>query len=276
VLAQGLEGLGYYLISAIVGLVMLGMAANEWLRLGGQKFRRITLAALVIFGGRLVGLVVLLLVPQRALAYQEWVLETLVLAAVLWAFQLRDLVGRRWSSRFLIATSAAVGSMLLLGLLIGSDTYSSVPFGPWLVTLLLSLFAVGQWFRHRQRFSLWLGSAFVVSTLSAIGGLVGVEPVAMLGHLAMLVLVALETYVAVLSGAKGLRGQFQASSRQAWQHTQEIAFLLAVSRTLSDSLELQVVLERISEAVARAINRWCSNGSPKPSRAPSTPIGPMC
>jgi two-component system phosphate regulon sensor histidine kinase PhoR len=254
VLAQGLEGLGYYLISAIVGLVMLGMAANEWLRLGGEKFRRITLAAFVIFGGRLVGLVVLLLGLRRALAYQEWVLETLVLAAVLWAFQLRDLVGRRWSSRFLIATSAAVGSMLLLGLLLGSDTYSSVPFGPWLVTLLLSLFAVGQWFRHRQRFSLWLGSAFMMSTVSAIGGLVGVEPVAMLGHLAMLVLVALETYVAVLAGAKGLRGQFQASSRQAWQHTQEIAFLLAVSRTLSDSLELQVVLERISEAVARAIN----------------------
>jgi len=253
VLAQGSEGLGYYLICAIAGLVMLGMAANEWLRLSSEKLRRIALAGLTIFLGRLIGVAVLLAGSQRALAYQEWVLETLILAAVLWAFQLSDVVERRWVARFLIATSAAVGSMLLLGLLLGS-TNSSVPFGPWLVTLLLSLFALVQWFQHRQRLSLWLGSAFVVSSVSATSGLVGAVPVAMLGHLAMLVLVALETYGAVLAGVRGLRGKFQASSRQAWQQTQEIAFLLAVSRTLSDSLELRVVLERISEAIARAVN----------------------
>jgi two-component system phosphate regulon sensor histidine kinase PhoR len=123
-----------------------------------------------------------------------------------------------------------------------------------LATLLLSLFALVQWVRHRQRFSPWLGSAFLVSSLSAIGGLLGAAQVAMLGHLAMLLLVAFESYRAILSDVGGLGEQFQAIDRQAWQHTQEMAFLLAVSRTLSDSLDLRVVLERISEAVARAVN----------------------
>ena len=71
---------------------------------------------------------------------------------------------------------------------------------------------------------------------------------------AMLLLLAFESYRAVLSDVGGLGGQFQASNRQAWQHTQEMAFLLAVSRSLSDSLDLRAVLERISEAVARAVN----------------------
>ena len=254
-LAQGLEGMGYYLLCAIVGLVIFGMAANEWLRLGSDRFRRIALGGLVVFSGRLIGAVVLVSTgSERAVAYQEWVLESLILVAVLWALLLGDLVERRWASRFLIVSVAAVVGALLLGIFLGDRTSPAVPRAVWSLPLLLSLLGLVQWFRQRQRFSLWLGSAFLVSSLSAIAGLAGAVQAAMLGHLATLVLVALETYGAVLAGIRGLDGQVRASRTQAWQRTQEIAFLLAVSRTLSDSLELRVVLERISEAVARAVN----------------------
>lgn len=255
-LAQGLGGMGYYLICAIAGLIVLGMAANEWLRLGSGKYRRIAIAGGVTFLGRLIGVAVLLLTgSQRVIAFQEWVLESLILAVVVWAYLVSDLAAPRWTYRFLGAAGLVIGSILLLCLLLGGRAPSvSVPPGPWLATLLLSLFALVLWFRHRQRFSIWLGSAFLVSSLSAMGGLLGAAQVAMLGHLAMLLLVAFESYRAVLSDVGGLGGQFRASNRQAWQHTQEMAFLLAVSRTLSDSLDLRAVLERISEAVARAVN----------------------
>jgi len=256
VLAQGLGGMGYYLICAIAGLIVLGMAANEWLRLGSDKYRCIAIAGGVTFLGRLVGVAVLLLTDsQRVIAFQEWVLESLILAVVVWAFLVSDLATPRWAYRFLGAAAVAVGGILLLCVLLGERASSaSVPPGPWLATLLLSLFALVQWIRHRQRFSRWLGSAFLVSSLSAVGGLLGAAQVAMLGHLAMLLLVAFESYRAVLSDVGGLGGQFRASNSQAWQHTQEMAFLLAVSRTLSDSLDLRAVLERISEAVARAVD----------------------
>jgi signal transduction histidine kinase len=255
VLALGLGGVGYYLICAIAGLIVLGMAANEWLRFGSNKLGRIAMAGGVTLLGRLVGVTVLLITgPGRAVGHQEWFLESLTLAVVVWAFLVSALSSSRWASRFLGAAVVAFGGILILSLLLGDRSSSSVPPGPWLATLLLSLLALVQWFRHRQRFSGWLGSAFLVSFLSATGGLLGAAQLGMLGHLAMLVLVALECYRAVLSDIGGLGGKYRASNRQAWQHTQEIAFLMAVGRTLSDSLELRVVLERISEAVARSVD----------------------
>ena len=255
-LAQGLGGMSYYLICAIAGLIVLGMAANEWLRLGSGNYQRIAIAGGVTFLGRLVGVAVLLLTDsQRVIASQEWVLEILTLTMFVWAFLVSDLAAPRWAYRFLGAAVVTVGGILLLSILLeGRASSASAPPGPWLATLLLSLFALVLWLRHRQRFSIWLGSAFLVSSLSATGGMLGAVQVAMLGHLAMLLLLAFESYRAVLSDVGGLGGQFQASNRQAWQHTQEMAFLLAVSRSLSDSLDLRAVLERISEAVARAVN----------------------
>ena len=261
-MAQGQGGIGYYLICAIVGLIMLGMAANEWLRLGSAKHRRVAMAGGLIFLSRLVGAVVLLLTgSQRVIAFQEWVLESLALVAVVWAFLVGALANRRWASRFLIIAVVSVGCILLAGMLLGGHSApASVPLGPWLATLLLSLFALVLWFRDsrsrslRGQFSIWLAGVFLVSSLSATGGLLGSVQVAMLGHLAMLLLVAFECYRAVLVDVGGLGGQFEASSRQAWQHTHEMAFVLAVGSSLSDSLDLRAVLERISEAVARAVN----------------------
>ena len=254
-LAQGLGAMGYYLICAIVGLIVLGMAANEWLRSGSAKHRRYAIAGGVTFLGRLAVVPVLLLVDsQLALAFQEWVLESLTLAFVIWAFLVGGLLTRRWSSRFLLAAVVAVGGILLLSVLLGGPPDASVPVGPWLVTLLLTLFALVLWLRHRHRFSVWLGAAFLVSSLSATGGLLGAVQVAKLGHLAMLLLVAIESYRAVLFDIGGLGGQAEANTKQAWQQTQEMAFLLAVGRSLSDSLDLRAVLERISEAVARIVD----------------------
>ena len=255
-LAQGLVGMGYYLICAIVGLIVLGMAANEWLRLGSDEYRHIAIAGGVAFLGRLAGVAVLLLADsQRVIVIQEWVLESLTIAVVVWAFLVSALASPRWAYRFLAAAAATVGGILFLFVLLGGRSASiSVPPAPWLATLLLGLSALVLWFRYRQRFSIWLGSALLVSSLSAIGGLLGATLVATLGHLAMLVLVAFETYRAVLSGVGGLGGQFRASSRQVRQHTEEMAFLMAVGSALSDSLDLREVLERISEAVARAVD----------------------
>jgi GAF domain-containing protein len=254
--AQSLGGTGFYLVCAIVGLIVLGMAANEWLRLGSAKHRRAAIAGGVIFLSRLAGVVVLLLAgSQRVIAFQEWVLESLALAFIVWAFLVGALATRRWSSRFLIATTVSIGVILVVSVSVGwRSANASVPPVPWLATLLLGLSALVLWLVHRQQFSLWLGSVFLVSSVSAMGGLLGAAQVAMLGHLAMLLLVAFEGYRAVLSDVGGLGGLFKASSRRAWQHNEEMAFLLAVGSSLSDSLDLRAVLERISEAVARAVN----------------------
>ena len=259
-LAQGMGAISYYLICAIVGLIVLGMAANEWLRLRSAKHRRVAIAGGLIFLGRMVGLVVLLLIDsRRIIAFQEWVLESLTLAAVVWAFLIGAMASRRWAARFLIVAFVVVGSILFASILLGGHS-ASVPLGPWFATLLLSLSALVIWFRHRpwrshsRQFSIWLGSAFLVSSFSAMGGLLGAVQVAMLGHLAALLLVAFESYRAVLADVGLLGGQFEASNRQAWQHTEEMAFILAVGSSLSDLLDLRAVLERISEAVARAVN----------------------
>ncbi|NIV33445.1 MAG: GAF domain-containing protein [Anaerolineae bacterium] len=261
-LAQSLGGTGFYLVCAIVGLIVLGMAANEWLRLGSAKHWRIAIAGGAIFLGRLAGVAVVLLADSpRIIAFQEWVLESLALAFVVWAFLVADLATRRWSSRFLLAAAVSVGGILLASVLLGGRSVStSVPPGPWLATLLLSLFALVLWLRdrlqqsHSRQFSVWMGGVFLVSSFSAVGGLLGTQQVAMLGHLAMLLLVAFEGYRAVLYDLGGLGGRFKASTKQAWQHTQEMAFLMAVGSSLSDSLDLRAVLERVSEAVARAVN----------------------
>ena len=205
-LAQSLGGTAYYLICAIVGLVVLGMAANEWLRLGSARHRRTAIAGGVIFLGRLAGVAVLLLVDSRqVIAFQEWILESLTLVFVVWAFLVGAVATQRWSTRFLVAAVASVGVILLaFELLAGRSVYASMPPGPWLATVLLSLFALALWLRYRlspshsRQFSIWLGGVFLVALVSAIGGRLGAMQVATLGHLAMLLLVAFESYRAVL------------------------------------------------------------------------------
>jgi PAS domain S-box-containing protein len=76
----------------------------------------------------------------------------------------------------------------------------------------------------------------------------------MAGHLAMLFLFVIVTYHTIQAdwGEKGTR--LQAASMQTLQQTQEVAFLLEVSRAITASLDLAVVLERVAESVARAVD----------------------
>jgi PAS domain S-box-containing protein len=128
---------------------------------------------------------------------------------------------------------------------------------PWLwsaALLLLSGFALIQWVWHRRRFSLWLGGAFMFSLLGAVGGVLGFRQIAMLGHLASLPLFAVETYRAILVdlGAYGL--ELQGMCEQALRQTQDMALMLEVSQATAASLDPAVVLARVSESVARAVN----------------------
>jgi PAS domain S-box-containing protein len=256
VLAQGLGGVAYYLLCIIWGLVMLGMAVNEWRHLGADDYRRIMIAAMVLITGRLAGLLSLLLGWQQASGCLEWAIEALTLAAFTWAFLFRTFASPRQVSLYVIAAVVGVACFLAACLLFGTGTASALPtWNPWSVLLLvLGGFAFLQWLRHRQQLSSWLGSAFLVSLLSAGGALVGFESVALPGHLAVLPLFAMETYRTILVERTAYEQELQDVSERTLHQTQNLALLLEVSQAIASSRDLSVVLDRASEAVARAID----------------------
>ncbi len=255
-LAQGTGGTAFYLICATIGLVMLGMAANEWRRLGTADYRRLMMAAAVLVVGRMAGLLTIANDWQSGIACQEWALEGLTLAGFTWAYLFGTFSTQRRALLFLAIALAIVGGSLVpcLSLRWGWLSFS-LPLTPWPVALLLlSGFGFIQWVRHRQQLSLWLGCAFLVSSVGAGSGLLGLQQGALLAHLAILPLFAIETYRSILAdlGAYGL--ELQTLSKRALQQTQDLAFLLEVSQAIAASLDLTVVLKWISEAVARAVN----------------------
>ena len=254
-LAQVTGGTAFYLICATFGLVILGMAANESRRQRTADYRRIAVAGGVLLLGRMAGL--LLLDSQDwSHAGQEWTLEGLTLTGFIWAYLFETFSTRRRAFIFLIVVLAIVGGLLVLCPLHQSTGVPPpLPLTTWpTALLLLSGFGLLQWARRRRQFSLWLGIAFLVSSLSAGIGLLGLQEEAWLAHLAVLPLFAIETYCVILAnlGAYGL--ELQAVGEQALQQTQDWAFLLEVSQTIASSLELPVVLERVSAAVARTVN----------------------
>jgi two-component system phosphate regulon sensor histidine kinase PhoR len=246
----------FYLISAIVGLVILGMAANEWRRPGQAKYRRIAAAAAVLLLGRAAGLVVVLLDFQPLVACQEWALESLTLALFVWAFLFDSFSNARRVLAFLASAAGVTGSLVGVCLL----TWPQPSFAYWLavswfvILAAVSAFALVQWVRRRQHESLWLGIGFGLSGLGAISGLLGFPQGVMAGHLAMLFLLVIVTYQTIQAdwGEQGTR--LQAASMRTLQQTQEVAFLLEVSRAITASLDLAVVLERVAESVARAVD----------------------
>lgn len=255
-LAQGLGGTAYILICIIWGLVMLGMAGNEWRRLGADDYRRIIIASLVLITSRLAGLVPLLLGWQQASGCLEWAIEGLTLAVFIWAFLFDTFASQRQASLYVIVAVTGVACFLAACLLFGMGTPSDLPtWNLWPVPLLLLAgFASLQWFRHRQQLSPWLGSAFLVSLLSAGVALGRLEPVALLGHLAVLPLLAAETYRTILVDLTAYEKELQEAGERALHQTQNLAFLLEVSQAITSSLDPSVVLDRASEAVARAVD----------------------
>jgi PAS domain S-box-containing protein len=256
VLAQSVGGTALYLISAIFGLIILGMAVNEWRRLGKDEYKRIAIAAGILLLGRMVGLLVLLLDWQAIVAWQEWILESLTLAVFVWAFLFSSFVVPRRALLFLGVATISIGGLTALCLVLGTES----PAFPWAITswsvvlLLLSLFGLLQWGRHRRRFSPLLGSAFLISAVGAIAALLGFQLGVRLAHLAILPLFAIETYRRILADWGGYGRELQTVSEHTWRQTQRVAFLLEVSRAITASLDLPVVLERVVESIARAIN----------------------
>jgi signal transduction histidine kinase len=256
VLAQNLGGVTFYLICAIFGLVILGMAANEWRRLRQAKYKRMTIAAGALLLGRAVGLVTLLVDFQPLITYQEWAVEGMTLALLIWAFLFDSFSSTRQALAFLITAMMLISSLVVACLLPWTGSLLSYWLAvPWFA-LILALNAVGlvQWVRRRRYASLWLGIALVVSAVGALSGLLGFSQGALMAHLVTLSLFAIVTYDAIQADWGEYGTKLQAASLRTLQQTQEVAFLLEVSRAITASLDLAVVLERVAESVARAVD----------------------
>jgi signal transduction histidine kinase len=256
VLAQSLGGRTFYLICAILGLVILGMATSEWRRLGQAKYKRVTLAAGALLLGRVVGMVVLLVGFQPLIVYQEWALESLTLALFVWAFLFDSFSSTQRALTFLAGAAVVIGGFLGVCLLPWTQPSSSYWLAiSWFAILsVLNAVAWVQWVRLRQRYSLWLGIAFGLSALGAISGLLGFPQGALAGHLAALFLFVIVTYHIIQADWGEYRTRLQVASMHTLQQTQEMAFLLEVSRAITASLDLAVVLERVAESVARIVD----------------------
>jgi signal transduction histidine kinase len=233
---------------------MLGLAADRGRLSSGDRYRRIAMAAALVVMGRVAGLLCFALGAQSLFGFQEWVLETLSLAALFWAFLYVDLDTPRWASGFLFVTALLLASFFALYLLtmgrVQTRTWSVIL---WLTTLLLNSLVAMQLLRRRPRFSLWLRGAFLFSALAAAVGLLGFLWGALMAHSAGLVLFAIEIYTAdpVLRGRPG--SAVPDVRDQSLPLIERAAFLLEVSRAIGSSLSLPVVLERVSESTARAI-----------------------
>jgi PAS domain S-box-containing protein len=255
VLALSLGGIPYSLISAILCLAITAMAANEWRRLRLGDYLHVAAAAGVAFLGRLAG-ALLLAAGAGDPTCLEWALEGLTLTAFVAAYLYPVFRTRRSLALFLALSATALVALSLGCALAPAGLGAAGRLGrAWpALLLLLSGFALGQWARYRPRFSAWLGAAFALLLLAAAGGLLGWRPVALLGHLAALPLFAIETYRSILADMAAFGYELQDVSERALRQTREMAFLLEVSQAIAASLDLPVVLERVSESVARAVN----------------------
>jgi len=236
------------------GLIILGMAANEWRSLKTDDYRRFALAAGIVAIARTGTLLLLRLGWTNDCL--EWILQGLTLTLVLWAYLYETFSSKQRASTFLAVVGTAVGLLFVGCAIFGVQARLAPPeVDPWpLVPLLLSGAALLQWLRHRQQFSLLLGLAFLISLFGATVALLGLQQIARLTHLAFLVMLAIETYRAIIKDLSAYGDELQAVSDRALRQTQNMAFLLEVSQAIGASLDLSVVLERISEAVARAVN----------------------
>jgi len=241
-------------IAAMCGLLILGMTANEWRRSRLADCGHIAIAAGVVFWGRLLAALALRAGSASESACLEWALEGLTLALFTWAYLSSAFRQRQWAHAFLAIGLVAVGASMGLCLLEGGGLLSTsvAAFSGRLVLLLLSGFGLWQWVRHRQRSSPWLGGAFAVSLVGAAAGLLGGWQLALLSHLIALSLFVIETYRAVLTDWRVFGQELETASDEIVDQSQELAFLLEMSQTVVASLDLSVVLEQASEAVARA------------------------
>lgn len=248
----------FHLVCAAAGLVLLGMAANEWRCVRADEYRRVALAAGILLLSRL-AVLALPRVGIAAVPCQEWILEGLGLATFTWAYLHKALARPRHATLLLGGSVALVAGVAGACLILGSWRAETAP-GPWSDTawpatlFLLHGVALGLWLRRRPLFSWLLGMAFLVSALGLVAGLLGVPGLVAYGYLASLPLFVVETYRGILADLRSFGDELRTVAEGTLQQTQDMAFLLEVGQAVTASLDLPVVLERVSEAVARAVN----------------------
>lgn len=248
--------IAFYLIAATFDLVMLGMAANAWRRLGSADYARLAAAAGVMLVARVAGLFVLLagLPDPSALA---WLLQTMALAVFAWAFLLKSFASPRPAIAFLAVVAVAAIALFVAG---QAGAQLGLPFG-WSQRLwpafLVATSGAGLvlWLRHHRDYAAWLGAAFLLSMLGNAIALVSPFSLATtLTHLAVLVLFVVTTYNAIFADLGAYGRELQDVSEEALRQTREMAFLLEVTQAVAASLDLGIVLQRISESVTLALN----------------------
>jgi PAS domain S-box-containing protein len=256
VLPYGLARTAYYLICATFGLVILGMAGNQWRRLRSDEYRRMAIAGGVLMLGCLVLLPLLRASWVQDRTCLDWAFQGLTLATLIWAYLFEATSSRRRQVAYAVFTACSVGISSFLCFLSGPRSSTSLPvLTPGAAApLLLSGLALVLWLRNRRRYSVWLGCAVLISLLGTTGGLLGLHDFALLAYLAILPLFTIETYATIVDDLSAYGHELQQVSDASLHQTQSMAFLLEVSHTIAASLDLPVILERVTESVARAID----------------------
>ncbi len=243
---QEIASIAYNLLCAALGLGLLGMAANEWRRLHSDDYRRLMIAAALIALARGAHVAWLLTGLAPGGVCLEWTLQGWTLTLLVWA-SLFDLTAKKGAVIFLTVTIVGLGASTALCLL--------TPITPWpVMSLLLCGVGLALWLRRRRRASLLLGGVLLLSLAGAGAGVAGSLPGAALFPLLALTLWLVETYRAIVTDLSAYSQELRQVSDQALRQTQNLAFLLEVSQTIASSLDLSVVLERVSEALARTVD----------------------
>jgi PAS domain S-box-containing protein len=249
-------GIAFYLACAFFGLAMLGMAAREWRRLRADDYARLSLAAGTFTLASVVGLVVAQFLAEGQALCVALIVEAMALALFAWGFMLRGFAARRRASILVGIGLAVPVSLLALCLALGPD--ADLPLSVTTLALagmlLPNILALTLWIRYRHQTSTWLGAGFALPAVGLGAGLAGIEWAPLLAFLGSLPLFTVEVYRTVLADLGAYGHELQTVSERALQQTQDMAFLLEVGQAVTASLDLSVVLERVSEAVARAVD----------------------
>ncbi len=255
-LPNGLNQTAYYLICATFGLVILGMAGSQWNRLKVDEYRRMAIAGGVLVLGSLIMLPLLRASGSRNNACLDWAFLGIILAVVVWAYLFKANSDQRGLIAFVVFAAGSIGISTVLCFLANPAISENLPvLTPGaMAPFLISGIALVYWLRKRRQSSIWLGCVFLVSLLGSSGGALGMHNLALLAYLAILPLLAIETYTTIVDDLSAYGRELQQMSEAALHQTQNMAFLLEVSHTIAASLERSVILERVTESVARAVD----------------------
>ncbi|MBN1659904.1 MAG: GAF domain-containing protein [Anaerolineae bacterium] len=243
-----------YLIGAAVCLIMLGMAVTEWRRLATADYKRISLAAGVLMVTCLAAALVTWLRGPVVMPCLSSAGTGLAINFFTWALLQRASASARRGVIALAAGAAIVVALLGACLLLPSARHVVIDLAWPAALLILHAAALFFWLRNRRHSSLWMVAAYLVSAVGVVVMLAGQVQVQLYTFCVTLALFAVETYRLVRADLASYSQELQSVSESALQQTQDLAFLLEVAQAVAASLDLPVVLDRVSEAMARAVD----------------------